>query len=72
MLQRMVWSFWLRAWSLELLTCGDTPSAVLRGAADFVDAGLPAIAPLHDGHRFETIRDRVLRRPITLPANMEM
>jgi hypothetical protein len=57
---------------LELLTCGDTPSAVLRGAADFVDAGLPAIAPLHDGHRFETIRDRVLRRPITLPANMEM
>ena len=37
-----------------VLIAGDTPSAVLWGAADFVDAGLPAIVPLHDGHHFET------------------
>ena len=37
-----------------VLIAGDTPAAVLWGAADFVDDGLPALAPLHDGHRFET------------------
>ena len=41
--------------SLQLVViAGDTPSAVLWGAVDFVDDGLPAIAPLHDGHHFET------------------
>ena len=41
--------------SLQIVVvAGDTPSAVLWGAIDFVDDGLPAIAPLHDGHHFET------------------
>ena len=37
-----------------VLVAGDTPQAVLWGAVDFIDDGLPAIAPKHDGHTFMT------------------
>lgn len=37
-----------------VLIAGDTSSAVLWGAVDFVDDGIPAISPLFDGHNFET------------------
>ena len=35
-----------------VLVAGDTPAATLWGAIDFIDDGLPAIAPKHDGHTF--------------------
>lgn len=37
-----------------VLVCGDTPAAVFWGAADFIDDGLPAVAPKFDGHTFDT------------------
>ena len=37
-----------------VLIAGDTPSAVLYGAVDFIDDGLAAITPLYDGHHFTT------------------
>ncbi len=37
-----------------VLVAGDTPQAVLWGAVDFIDDGLAAIAPKHDGHTFMT------------------
>ena len=37
-----------------VLVAGDTPQAVLWGVIDFIDDGLPAIAPKHDGHTFMT------------------
>lgn len=37
-----------------VLIAGDTPAAVLWGAFDFIDDGIPAISPLFDGHNFES------------------